>query len=250
MLKRFDMLSAEVGLVRNGNSKFKTAFGGWYTLFTFIIVFWYAIIMIADPLQTYNLNETSASQIGIGINAGVGATLSDTVIINGIEFEGSYEVRKSTHYIDNFSYNTTAAFRPHQVGFQVGIYEEEDFDTDSFDFAFYQATLDDNGWNFESLSFDYWNITNFPEELREELIELDIEYHICIVDTEDVLYYGYDHGAYTSFLIADIFKWHDSSACRSDDFIEEKITNSSNLGFLYIDTSYNYGNLANPLNSR
>ena len=155
LLETFDLYPINVGLTHNSKTTFRTKFGGAYTLIVLILAIAYAIVIVIEPLKaSTSTTATAAAGTGDspslgGISAGtVGSTLPETEIINGIEFQGTYEVKKYTRYIDNFTYSTAETFKPHQGGFQFAFYLPEDIDSNVYFYDMYHVLVENGTYTY------------------------------------------------------------------------------------------------------
>ena len=153
-METFDLYPINVGLTHNSKTTFRTKFGGAYTLIVLILAIAYAIVIVIEPLKASTSATATAAGIGDspslgGISAGtVGSTLPETEIINGIEFQGTYEVKKYTRYIDNFTYSTAETFKPHQGGFQFAFYLPADIDFNAYYYDMYHVLVENGTYTY------------------------------------------------------------------------------------------------------
>ena len=166
-LRQFDLLPVQIGLSIDGKASYKTTLGGLFTLIIVVLSIIYAIIMLIEPLSVKNtsINITSSSNSGMTGNTSsayydtisdnsAGAKLQDTVILDGIEFEGTQEVKQYTHYIDNYTYSKTPSFYPHQAGFQFAIKIPEDYDDSALLFEIFRVSYAEGQPNFTFIEWE------------------------------------------------------------------------------------------------
>ena len=149
LLETFDLYPINVGLTHNSKTTFRTKFGGAYTLIVLILAIAYAIVIVIEPLKASTSTTATATAGTGGISAGtVGSTLPEIEIINGIEFQGTNEVKKYTRYIDNFTYSTAETFKPHQGGFQFAFYLPADIDFNAYYYDMYHVLVENGTYTY------------------------------------------------------------------------------------------------------
>ena len=177
------MFPVRIGMTKDSRSLHKTKVGGAYTLFVFLLSIVYALVLILEPLKASNsINSSVVNQEGTGSISGIsaGSSISETVTINGVEFQGTYDVKKRTEYIRNFTFSSSEhTYQPHKEGFQIAFEIPLDYDESLYFIEMVHFTIRDGEPSGELVEFDYCNITDFPEEIREELLYLNIQEMVC-----------------------------------------------------------------------
>ena len=155
-------------------------------------------------------------------------------------------MKKYTKYIDNISYNTEDIFRPHQAGFQFAFSVPNNIDSSVYYYDMYQTSVENGTHAYEYIESKYWNATDFPEEVRQELLDYGIENMLCAA-TNDLLYSGHYSGSNAHYVLVDLIVWdYDNETCQNIDDIYSQVSGVL-INYLYIDARYDYNNLTNPI---
>ena len=88
------MFSVHIGLTKEGKTKFKTTFGGCYTILMLLLTLVYAIIIIIEPLKASSSTiHSTVETYTTNVENSAGSISSEKVTINGVEFSGTNEVK-------------------------------------------------------------------------------------------------------------------------------------------------------------
>ena len=149
LIEDIDLFPVNIRLAFNREISLKNKLGGFYTIFVVLLTMIYAKIIIFEPLKassSTSVNTVDAFEVDEG--SSVGSTSSQTEIINGVEFEGTHEVKKYTNYIKNFAYDTSD-YKPHQEGFQFAFFLPANYNSSLYQYEMYYGTVEDNHHNYD-----------------------------------------------------------------------------------------------------
>ena len=248
-IKSLDLFPAQIGLTMQGRTSYKTKFGGWYSIFILLFSLVYAIIIILEPLKTNKYAEINSFEIGAteGIaSISAGSKINETVTINGIDFEGTNEVKKYTNYIKNFTFNDSYSFTPHQEGFQFALRVPDDFNGTTYAIKMHHAIVINNSFHLEDLDHDKCNISDFPQEVHNELNLLPFKNYICPI-RNNISYSGSVLGYNSHSIVVDIELCIGNVSCQPD---AKNKTYGTLVNFVYVDSVYDYNNITNRIKHR
>ena len=251
-LENFDLFPAQIGFARAGKASFKTKLGGCYTIIISLFTLIYTMILIMEPLKASKISTFSNAGFEVGgyddsSSLSVGSRLSETTDINGVEFQGTYQVHKYSHYIRNATLNNEKTFMPHQQGFQIAFKLPANYNTSIYTLDMYSYIATNLSFHYEYVEHDLCNITDFPEEVREELLQYGIEDMVWPVSKE-LEYNGHLYGINSKHFSVEVI------LCNGEDYWINNYPIDNVAGtyieYLYIDARYDYNDLENPIHYR
>ena len=257
-LKIMDAFSTQFGVTFDGKTKHKTIIGGICTILIMILVILYAIVMILEPLKVKSsIQSVVESEFGYGLdsstliqgtNRAAGTALSETTIINGVEFQGVYDVKKYTSHIDYTSSNAER-FMPFREGFHVAVEYPVLMDHKSIEISFWYESKVNDVPSHEAVGSQPCNISDFPTELHDELRQANIENMVC-PSRDDLEFFGNRNGYDYGNLLIEVIRCDGKDYCLTNSEIEQLMVLSLQVKFLYIDQEFDYNDLDNPIRYR